>query len=87
MSLLHYFVFLVLSLILFPSMSRSDCCYPINWPEWKENPYNCTDKDPDDFSNKMGLCADCTWVKGFYCGISSCNVFGCGCTCRQAKGK
>jgi len=30
-------------------------------------------------------CGDGTLLTGFYCGYNKCNIFGCGCTCRNAS--
>lgn len=60
-------------LVLILDGVKGDCCHV---------PYKCTEPD----NKKVSRCYDCTEATS-YCGVKSCNVFGCNCEggCRQGN--
>ena len=78
-------IFLLLSITLLHNIqnAQSDCCYPIKFPFFCDNP-----------KGKAYLCADCsepTYPHIIFatrnCGKGQCNIFGCNCDggCRPPK--
>ena len=70
----------IIVLLLFVTVSvwfvqtNAECCYAV---------YSGTCHEPDGKTRKR--CGDCSEVESFYCGVGSCNVFGCNCDggCRK----
>ncbi|KAH9388478.1 hypothetical protein TYRP_023447 [Tyrophagus putrescentiae] len=88
------FHFLIFYVSFGPQKVSGDCCWPVYYPDRdcgiKVPPYNNnsnkTDLIPKPPMPWPTLCYDCEPPYGLYCGVGSCNIFGCNClACRHEK--
>lgn len=96
-----YFLLLIATLSLFPSLSHADCCFA-KLVRYKTMEDECEDYGgTSEFQvNKAAvvyknvrkqcairLCGDGRpIISGTYCGVGSCNIFGCDCNGGCIKG-